>query len=253
MTSGTPEVENITPYGKGDKGDQVGEMFDSIAHSYDLMNSLMTFGLCRYWRGKALKMLGKEHPDAEAILDVATGTGDVAYALLERFPKSRVTGIDLSEGMLAIANEKKKELPAEKAGRLYFCCGDSLSLDFKDNSFDIVTVAYGVRNFEHLDQGIAEMTRVLKPGGMLCIVELSEPEGGLLRFGYRIYAHKLIPAVGKMVSGDGRAYTYLPESIAACPQRRDMARIMERAGLSNCRWKSLTFGVVTIYLGTKRI
>lgn len=247
------KVEGVTPYGGGDKGEQVGEMFDSIAPAYDLMNSLMTFGLCRYWRDRALRLCAGENSVVRSVLDVATGTGDVAFALLRRFPEAQVCGVDLSQGMLDVAARKARDLPADDAARLSFRKGDSLALGFPDNSFDLVTVAYGVRNFEHLDRGLAEMLRVLRPGGSLCIVELSEPEHKLLKGCYRLYAHKLIPGIGRLVSGDASAYSYLPKSIAACPQRRDMARLMQQAGFQNCRWKSLTCGAVTIYLGKKRI
>lgn len=251
--SENPGVERINPYGKGEKSGQVEEMFDSIAPAYDFMNTMMTFGLCSWWRNRALKMAAERQPDPADILDVATGTGDVAFEMLRRFPGARVEGLDLSEGMLKQARRKAAQLDTALAARVRFTQGDSLRMPFDNNRFDLVTVAYGVRNFAHLDRGLAEMARVLRPGGTLCVIELSVPANPLLRFGYNIYARHIIPVAGRMVSGDKSAYTYLPQSIAACPQRDGMTGLMANAGFENCRWKSLTFGTVTIYLGTKRL
>lgn len=245
------EVENVTPYHNGAerKSEQVEEMFDSIAPAYDFMNGMMTFGLCRWWRNLALRHAGKrlEGRRPERILDVATGTGDVAFRLAHLYPDAEVRGIDLSEGMLTLARRKKDQLPQAKSSRLWFEKGDSLDLPFADNSFDLLTVAYGVRNYEHLDRGLREMWRVLKPGGAICIVELSEPRTQPVKSMYRLYSRHIIPALGRMISGDSYAYKYLPESIAACPQRHDMTRLMTDAGFSDAKWKSLTSGVVTIY------
>ena len=248
------KVEGVTPYRPGEKREQVEEMFDSIAPAYDFMNNAMTFGLCRYWRNRALTIAGKEAGEVplRSILDVATGTGDVAFELLRRFPDARVSGVDLSEGMLTVARRKAASLPAADAQRVSFEQGDSLQLPYADNSFDMVTVAYGVRNFAHLDRGLAEMARVLRPGGTICVIELSEPVNPLLKSLYFFYSHKLIPLLGRFVSGDKSAYTYLPQSIAACPQREAMTALMRGAGFGACRWKSLTFGAVTIYYGKKR-
>ena len=248
---GTPEVEKITPYGSEEsKTGQVEQMFDSIAGAYDFMNTAMTFGLHRWWRNRAMSRLrGVPHAD---ILDVATGTGDVAFALSRRLAPCSVVGVDLSAGMLEVARRRLAEQPEEVRRRITFEQGDSLHLRFADASFDAVTVAYGVRNFEHLEEGLREMARVLRPGGTLCVVELSVPRNPLVRVGYNLYAKGIIPMVGRMVSGDSRAYTYLPESIARTPQRGEMTALMTRAGLSDASWRSLTLGVVTIYTATKR-
>ncbi|MDE5796518.1 MAG: ubiquinone/menaquinone biosynthesis methyltransferase, partial [Muribaculaceae bacterium] len=179
----------------------------------------------------------------------ATGTGDVAFELAHRYPKAHITGIDLSTGMLNVARHKLAE--RQNKNRIDFETGDCLDLRWQANTFDLITVAYGVRNFERLEQGYSEMARVLRPGGVLCVVELSQPENKLCLAGYNLYSHHLIPLVGRIVSGDSRAYTYLPESIAAAPQRNDMTALMERAGLRQTVWKSLTFGAVTIYTATK--
>lgn len=248
------EAENVKPYSDEDsKGRQVSSMFDNIAHSYDLMNAAMTMGLHHLWLRTAINLVRREwngqgNPE---ILDVATGTGDVAFRLLERFPGSFVTGIDLSPGMLKVARHRAEGLHSEAHRRISFRVADCLALPFEEGTFDIVTVAYGVRNFEHLQEGLDEMSRVMRPGGVICIVELSEPTQAICRIPYRLYTRTVIPAVGRLVSHDPRAYSYLPQSIAACPQRNAMTALMEKAGFSGCRWRSLTFGAVTVYTGRK--
>ena len=248
-------AELVNPYGDNrEKAEQVEEMFDSIAPAYDFMNTAMTFGLHRMWRNRALNAAGTARKSADTldILDIATGTGDVAFDLHRRYPGARVTGVDLSEGMLRIAEKKLKNADESAKKLLSFEQGDSLDLRFADESFDLITVAYGVRNFQHLDRGYAEMSRVLRRGGTLCVIELSEPANALTKACYSHYSRHIIPALGKLVSGDSRAYSYLPESIAAAPQRDRMTALMTAAGLSDCRWKSLTFGAVTYYISTKR-
>lgn len=245
----------VKPYNDTEsKGKQVGEMFDSIAPAYDFMNTAMTGGLHRWWRDRALKMALDRRGSAPVcdILDVACGTGDVSFRLHELLPESNITGLDLSAGMLRIAERKLDAMDGDDRRRISFTVGDSLAMPYADNSFDLVTVAYGVRNFERLRDGYAEMLRVLRPGGVLCVVELSEPARQPVRALYRMYARKVIPFIGRLVSKDPRAYTYLPESIAACPQRADMTRLMTDAGLSEPSYRSLTLGVVTIYLALKK-
>lgn len=267
------KVENVTPYEDAEltpKGEQVKEMFDSIAPAYDFMNTAMTFGLHRRWRDKALKAavtalasspepekntdnITPEGPvplcaDGDAVLDVATGTGDVAFRLHRILPTARITGIDLSPGMLDMARKKLESMPESDRKLMAFGKADCLRLPFHDGDFNLITVAYGVRNFENLLAGLREMRRVLRPGGVLCVIELSVPQGKLTSFGYRLYSRHLIPAVGKLVSGDSRAYSYLPESIAAAPQRGDMAAMMREAGFNHVEWRSLTFGAVTYYI-----
>lgn len=270
IDKGKTGAEVVNPYDdRREKGKQVEEMFDSIAPAYDFMNSAMTFGLHRRWRDRALKAaldaLGGMDGESEGssgcsreevkpdggnvkVLDVATGTGDVAFRLHDMLPSAKITGIDLSEGMLEVARKKLSSFTDKERGLLAFGKADCLNLPFADDEFDLITVAYGVRNFENLLKGLKEMRRVLRRNGVLCIIELSVPEGKLTGLGYKIYSRHLIPAVGKLVSGDSRAYTYLPESIAAAPQRGEMARIMEKAGFTDIKWKSLTFGAVTYYI-----
>lgn len=246
------KVEEINPYNSTEeKGKQVEAMFDSIAPAYDFMNSAMSMGLHKVWRNKALNAALKELEDREEsirILDVATGTGDVAFRLHKLKPESKITGIDLSEGMLEIARKKLESLPEAERELLAFGKADCMALPFHDGEFMLVTVAYGVRNFGNLPKGLSEMRRVLDSGGVLCIIELSSPEGSLVSPMYQLYSRKLIPFIGRIISGDSRAYSYLPESIAACPQREEMARLLREAGFNDVTWKELTFGAVTYYI-----
>ena len=246
-------TEGVKPYNAtSPKGEQIEQMFDSIAPAYDFMNRAMTFGRHVKWRDKALRMLsegmGKE-PDR--ILDLATGTGDVAFALAEMFPKAEVTGCDLSAGMLDIARKKRGEMPEAMASRLNFGQEDCMRLSYDDSSFEIATIAYGVRNFEHLREGLGEMFRVVCPGGRIMILELSVPTNPLVKIGYKAYTSLLIPIAGKLASGDSRAYTYLPRSIRAMPPRQEMVRMLEETGFVNVRAKTLNLGVVTIYIAEK--
>ena len=243
------KAEKIKPYnGTESKTGQVRQMFNSIAPAYDFMNRAMTFGIDRVWRKVAVKILRSSHPSH--ILDVATGTGDLAIQMHEALhPEKGIIGIDLSKGMLDIAERKVKELGLDHD--ISFEEGDCLKMRFADNTFDAVTVAYGVRNFEHLEQGYAEMCRVLTPGGSLCVVELSTPTNPVIKLFYNIYTHTLIPLAGRLVSKDVRAYSYLPESIAAVPQGEAMLDIMRRAGFKDCYCHRLTFGVCSIYVGVK--
>ncbi len=250
-------TEEIRPYGTGThKGEEIEAMFDHIAPAYDFMNGAMSLGQHRRWRNRALeeaRMALRLKPGKGdiRILDVATGTGDVAFSLAKKFPGSSIVGLDLSKGMLEIGRKRLKKEGAPAGSQIDFQQGDCLDLPFGDDSFDLVTVAYGVRNFENLAKGISEMRRVLRPGGVLCIIELARPENRLALTGYRIYT-RLIPLAGRMIAGDSDAYSYLPQSIAACPQRRGMVRLMEQVGLKSCRWHELTLGTVCIYIGKKQ-
>lgn len=250
-TAGKGErVESVTPYdATAPKHSQVEAMFDSIAPAYDFMNNAMTFGLHRYWRNVALRQLSRSKP--RRILDVATGTGDVAFNLHRRLPGASITGIDLSAGMLAIARNKLAAMPETDRRSITFLQADCLSLPFDSDTFDAITVAYGVRNFEHLADGYREMLRVLRPGGTLCVIELAQPQGTLTAPLYRFYSSRLIPAIGRLVSGDSSAYTYLPTSIAAAPQREAMTALMRSAGFTSCSFRTLTFGAIAIYTASK--
>lgn len=241
-------AECITPYGdERSKHEQVQEMFDSIAPAYDFMNRAMTMGIDKLWRRRAVRMIESTWPGR--LLDVATGTGDLAIKLARRMPECRVTGIDLSAGMLAVGREKVAAAGLD--GRITFEQADCLALPFDDESFDCVTVAYGVRNFERLADGYREMARVLRPGGMLCVIELSTPRGWLTGPLYRLYTRRVIPLVGRLISKDVRAYSYLPESIAAVAQGEEMLALMRDAGLRDTRYRPMTFGTCTIYSARK--
>ena len=240
-------VEQVTPYGNGGKTEQVRQMFDSIAPAYDFMNRAMTMGIDIWWRRLAVKRLKRLRP--AAILDVATGTGDFAIQLHNSLHPSHITGIDLSQGMLDEARRKVKGKGLD--GAISFEQGDCMALPMQDCTFDAVTVAFGVRNFEHLQQGYEEMARVLKPGGMLCVLELSTPRNRVIRWFYDLYTLHIIPAIGGLKSGDKSAYRYLPQSIAAVPQGDDMLQLMRNAGLRDTCCKRLTLGTCTIYTAVK--
>ena len=240
--------ENINPYDDNrPKTEQVREMFDSIAPAYDFMNRAMTFGIDKLWRRCAVKMIAKYAP--KRILDIATGTGDLAIRLAKSLKPESVVGVDLSEQMLAIGQEKVRK--EGLAGIVSLSSADCMHLPFENEIFDCVTVAYGVRNFEHLQQGYEEMHRVLRSGGVLCVIELSSPTSPLVKPLYKAYTKWIIPAVGRLVSKDVRAYSYLPESIAAVPQGENMLALMKNVGFSQCSFTPLTFGTCTIYIAVK--
>ena len=244
---GGNRVEQVKPYGEGAKTEQVRQMFDAIAPAYDFMNRAMTLGIDIWWRRLAVKRLKRIAP--AQILDVATGTGDFAIQLNDSLHPQHITGIDLSQGMLDEARRKVKGKGLEST--ITFEQGDCMALLMQDNTFDAVTVAFGVRNFEHLQQGHQEMARVLRPGGMLCVLELSTPTNPLIRWFYDLYTLHIIPAIGSMKSGDKSAYRYLPQSIAAVPQGDDMLQLMRNAGLKEATFRRLTLGVCTIYTAVK--
>lgn len=243
------EVENITPYGADsrDKTEQVREMFDAIAPAYDFMNRAMTFGIDKLWRRKAVKLLASSPHDD--ILDVATGTGDLAIRLARSLDPVTVVGVDLSEEMVEIGRRKVTAEGLDDTVTLGL--GDCLLLPFPDSSFDAVTCAYGVRNFADIEAGYREMHRVLRPGGSVVILELSTPRSKLVTPFYNLYTRHVIPTVGRLVSKDVRAYSYLPESIAAVPQAGAMCAILEAAGFTSPRAIPLTFGTCTIYTAKK--
>ena len=242
-------VEQVTPFGTHEtaKTEQVRQMFDNIAPAYDFMNRAMTLGIDIWWRWLAVKRLKRLQP--HSILDVATGTGDFALQLHRSLKPCKILGIDLSQKMLDEACRKVKEKGLEQD--ITFRQDDCMALHLEDETMDAVTVAFGVRNFEHLQQGYREMARVLKPGGMLCVLELSTPTNPLIRWFYDLYSMHIIPWIGSLKSGDKNAYRYLPQSIAAVPQGDDMLQLMRNAGLHNTAYKRLTLGVCTIYTAVK--
>lgn len=240
------EVENIKPYnGDEHKSSQIERMFNSIAPAYDVMNFAMTLGLDRCWRRKAVKLLGHAHH----VLDIACGTGDMAMELCRGLHPASLTAIDLSDGMLARARQKFSS--GKYADIVKFEKCDCSSMPYADASFDTITASFGVRNFENLLECYREMYRVITPGGKLCIIELSEPVNRVVLLLFKFYTRCIIPLTGRIVSSDKRAYSYLPESIAAVPQRSDMIDIIEKAGFRNGVFYPLTFGVCTIYIAEK--
>ncbi len=244
------DVEKITPYGdERDKGSQVEEMFDSIAPSYDFMNRAMTMGIDKLWRRSAVRTLARLEPRPRTVVDIATGTGDLAISLARALPEARITGVDLSEGMLAVGRRKVEE--AGLADRISFRRGDGLALPVDSDSADAVTIAYGIRNFADIPGGYREMLRVLRPGGALVVLELSTPVQPVPAALYRLYTRTLIPLVGRLVSKDARAYSYLPESIAAVAQGERMTRLMSDAGFVRCSFRRMTFGACTLYTAFK--
>ena len=222
-------------------------MFDNIAPTYDALNHTLSAGIDRWWRRRAVRIVSRGCP--QRVLDVATGTGDLAIALARRMPQCRVMGVDLSEGMLALAREKARQ--AALAERIEFVCGDAERLDAADGEFDAVTVAFGVRNFGDLAAGLREMRRVLRRGGVAAILELSIPRNPVIRWLYGLYSHSVMPLLGGAVSRDRAAYRYLPESVEEFPAPDKFLDIMAGAGFDDCKYKSLTFGTARIYLARK--
>lgn len=221
-------------------------MFDAISKRYDFLNHFLSFGIDYWWRKKLISLLSVKQP--QNILDVATGTGDLAIALAKLNPR-KITGIDIAEKMLTIAREK---IVQKKLNTIIsFQTGDAENIPFSDNFFDAVTVAFGVRNYENLLQGLKEMNRVLKQGGTMMILEFSRPRSFFLSYLYRVYSRRIIPFTGKLISKHNHAYQYLPESVAAFPAGKDFLEILKEAGLKNNRQYPLTGGIATIYMGDK--
>lgn len=242
------QQEQIKPYSpEGAKGRQVEQMFDSIAHSYDFLNHVLSLGIDRSWRRTAIDSLRPFAP--KRLLDVATGTGDFALLAMRRLNLDGILGVDLSEGMLRVGREKVKQQGL--SDRITLRKADCMQLDIPDNSFDAVTVAYGVRNFEDLDRGLQEMRRVLRPGGRLVIIELTTPVRFPMKQLFRFYSRILMPIVGKTVSHDARAYTYLPATMEAFPQGEVMQEILRKAGYADVRFRRFTFGLSTLYTAAK--
>jgi len=239
-------VEKVTPYASGDsKRVQITQAFDTLAPRYDRLNRILSLGIDLYWRRRALRLL--RHKPPARLLDVATGTADFALLAARRLPQTHITGIDLSENMLAIGRAKVKK--ANLDARISLQTGDCLASAIPDASFDAVTAAFGVRNFEDLAAGLREMLRVLKPGGRAVILELSEPERFLMRTLYRFYLRRVIPWVGRLLTGHAREYLYLPASIEQVPQGEAMLALLRNAGFTDCRRETYTSGICSCYTG----
>lgn len=240
--------ENIKPYGKdGKKSEQVEAMFDHIAPAYDRLNHTLSMGIDRSWRRKAIQALRPFRP--HRIMDVATGTGDFAILACQELQPDSLIGTDISEGMMTVGREKVKQV--HLSDKISFAREDCTSLSFADESFDAVTVAFGIRNFEDLDKGLSEMCRVLTSGGHLAILELSTPDRFPMKQLFTLYSKIVIPLLGKCISKDNSAYTYLPQSIRAFPQGEVMQKVIKKAGFKEVYFKRLTFGICTLYVATK--
>lgn len=237
---------NVTPYSEdGSKREQVERMFDSISPKYDLLNRLFSLGIDQGWRRLVVRLVGEEPVDH--LLDVATGTADLA--ILASAKAKRVTGIDISEGMLSHGRTKLTRRGLED--RITLTQADSTALPYADGTFEAVTVAFGVRNFEQLELGLKEMMRVLKPNGRLFVLEFSKPQHTPMRQLFRFYFHRVMPLIGRTVSKDNAAYTYLPKSVDAFPEGPAFLELLARAGGRNTAARPLTGGIATLYTARK--
>jgi len=238
---------DVVPYKESlSKKDQVAKMFNNISHRYDFLNQLLSLGIDKTWRKKAIQVLKPLQP--KHILDVATGTGEFALQALELNPQ-KITGVDISEGMLDVG--RKKITDRQLGSKVELIYGDSEKLPFKENKFDAVTVAFGVRNFENLNKGLKEIYRVLKPGGMVVILEFSKPAKFPFKQVYNFYFKFILPKIGSIISSDKAAYTYLPKSVEAFPDGEDFLHILHHIGFKHTQCSALTFGISSIYIGTK--
>ncbi|KXX67477.1 bifunctional demethylmenaquinone methyltransferase/2-methoxy-6-polyprenyl-1,4-benzoquinol methylase UbiE [Flammeovirga sp. SJP92] len=239
----------VLPYKNREEGkkEQVANMFDNISAKYDLLNRVLSGGIDIYWRKVAINKLKKQQP--KTILDVATGTGDLALQAWATLSPDKITGADISEGMVKVGREKvaKRGL----SDKIDLQIGDSENLPFEDNSFEAVTVAFGVRNFENLEKGLSEIKRVLKPNGTLVVLEFSQPQSFPFKQLYRFYSMNILPLIGKIVSKDNSAYTYLPESVEQFPYGDAFTGIMKKLGYNKVTCTSLTFGISSVYTGQK--
>jgi demethylmenaquinone methyltransferase/2-methoxy-6-polyprenyl-1,4-benzoquinol methylase len=237
-------VHPLTPYETGEsKKQQVATMFNNVAGTYDFLNHFFSVGIDKLWRRKLVNLIGINRP--KLILDVATGTADLAIAET-RLQPDKIIGVDISEKMLDVGREKIKKYP-----NIELQTGDSENLQFPENTFDAVSVSFGVRNFENVPAGLSEMRRVLKPKGKVFILEFSKPSNWLVQKLYYFYFCNVLPFVGKLISKDARAYTYLPESVRLFPDGQKFVELLQQAGYKNIECKPLTFGISTIYIGEK--
>lgn len=261
--------DTVVPFKDSELGkkQQIAQMFDRIAFRYDFLNRFLSGGIDIYWRKKAIRTLavskagvatsGREtakpnpgNTQSWSILDVATGTADMAIMMSRYLSPEKITGIDISTGMLEIGRQKIARLKLEE--RITLCTGDSEAIHFPDNSFDAISVAFGVRNFENLEKGLQEMLRVLKPGGRLVVLEFSQPRKAGFRQLYELYLRLVAPGIGRILSKNREAYAYLNESVKAFPEGDDFIRILDKNGYINTNLQRLSLGICTIYTGEKR-
>ena len=230
------------------KKEQVEQMFDNIAPTYDKLNHIMSLNIDRVWRRRVMRIVRRAK--AHKIMDVATGTGDLAIAMAKRVDRTQILGVDLSEEMLAVARRKVEKQGLEE--RIMLEKGDAENLDMvASESIDAATVAFGVRNFENIERGLSEIYRTLKPGGKLVVLEFSMPKNRLVRWVYSQYAHRLLPRIGGMISKDKKAYTYLPDSVEEFPAPERFAEVLRSVGFTRVKTRSQSFGIAYIYDATK--
>lgn len=235
---------------KGPKTEKIRTLFNSIAKDYDKLNHILSLGVDRTWRKRAIKYIAENKP--QQILDIACGTGDFSLEIAHRtHPDTMITGLDLSEGMLEVMDCKVAE--AGLSERIHTQQGNSEAMDFEDNSFDSVTIAFGIRNFENRETALIEILRILKPGGRLVILELSVPSNPGLRWCYNLYFTKILPRIGGAVSGDKAAYRYLPASVIQFPRKEEWMATMRSCGYGKVTHKSFTFGICRMYTGEKQL
>ena len=241
--------DNVVPYKSSSlsKKEQVAEMFNSISKKYDFLNRFLSVGIDNFWRNKALNELKSISP--QHILDVATGTGDVAIMASRKLNPYKITGIDISEGMLEIGRKKIEKLNLQN--QIELILGDSEAIKYPDHSFDAVTVAFGVRNFQNLELGLSEIRRVLKPGGKLVILEFSKPKSSIIKIFYNLYMKVITPNIGKLFSKNKSAYSYLDASIKKFPEGSEMVNILSGLGYHQSSHKPLSFGICSIYVAIK--
>jgi demethylmenaquinone methyltransferase/2-methoxy-6-polyprenyl-1,4-benzoquinol methylase len=241
--------DTIVPFKESEqsKKQQVADMFDKIAFRYDFLNRFLSAGIDVSWRKKAIKQLRSLHP--QTVLDVATGTGDVAILAHKILHPKKITGIDISEGMLEIGRKKIEKLGLQNGIELLK--GDSETINFPDNNFDAITVAFGVRNYQNLEKGLSEMLRVLKPGGKLVVLEFSRPKQFLFKGIYNLYMNSIAPGFGKLIAKNKDAYQYLNDSVQRFPEGQQFLDILKNVGFSSTYSKVLTLGICSIYCGSK--
>lgn len=241
--------KNVTPYKDSDLGkkEQVAQMFDTISGNYDGLNRVISFGIDVKWRKKVLKIVAAKNP--KTILDIATGTGDLAI-LMTQTNAEKIIGLDISAGMLEVGRKKIEQ--KNLSGKIEMVLGDSENIPYPDNTFDAITVAFGVRNFENLEKGLAEILRILKPNGVFVILETSVPEKTPFKQGYYFYSRNILPLIGKLFSKDNSAYQYLSDSASVFPYGEALNNILRKTGFIEVNAMPQTFGVATIYSASKK-
>ncbi len=230
------------------KSEEVREMFDNIAPAYDRLNHILSLDIDKRWRRRVVKIIKTWEP--RNILDMATGTGDLAITLAQALQHAEIVGVDLSPGMLKVARQKIQEFGLNE--RVEVRCGAAECIEMESELMDVVSVAFGVRNFGDLQQGLCEMTRVLKRGGHLVVLEFSTPDNPIFRWCYNLYSRHILPSIGWLFSRDRKAYEYLPASVEEFAKPQEFVSMMEKAGCEECEVRSLSFGIARIYVGRKK-